>query len=214
MVSKPVVIIGAGGHAAVVADALLAAGETVLGCTDADAARRESVCGIPVLGDDTVLETMSVDAVQLANGIGGVRGEAARRNVQARLQERGWRFVEVRHPTAIVSRFAQIGAGVHLMAGSIVQAGASIGDGCIVNTAAVIEHDVQLGAWVHVAPRAVVCGSVRIGAMSHVGAGAVVRQGLQLGEGTVVGAGAVLVKDTPGDDVWVGTPARPVERKR
>ena len=52
-----VIIIGAGGHAAVVADALLAAGQQVLGFVDNDARRHgRSVCDRPVLGDDTALE--------------------------------------------------------------------------------------------------------------------------------------------------------------
>lgn len=212
---KPaVLIVGAGGHAKVVADALLAAGERVLGFTDADKARHgQTLCGLPVLGDDSVLEAHSPQAVQLANGIGGVGSVGARRSAQQRLQARGWRFVTVKHPTALVSPFARIGDSVQLLAASVVQAAASIGEGCIVNTAAIVEHDVTLDDWTHVAPRAVICGGAVIGAGSHIGAGAVVLQGLQLGRGTVIGAGAVVVRDFAGEGLLVGVPARFVERK-
>lgn len=212
----PLIIVGAGGHAAVVADALLAAGEHVLGCTDPDRARHGTVvCGLPVLGDDdAVLEFRAPDSVRLVNGIGGVRHTAARFAAQRRLEQRGWRFTLVRHPTAVVSRFARIAESAQLMAGCIVQAGADVGDGCIVNTAAVVEHDVQLGAWCHVAPRALLCGSVSVGARSHIGAGAVVIQGLQLGDDTVVGAGAVVIRDFGGQGVLVGAPARQVRDEK
>ena len=54
--TRPVIVIGAGGHAAVVADALLAGGAVVLGFTDPQPARRGSMlCGLPVLGDDVEL---------------------------------------------------------------------------------------------------------------------------------------------------------------
>lgn len=216
----PFIIIGAGGHASVVADALLAAGEQVLGFTDADASRHgRMLCGLPVLGDDGVLDAYTPQTLALANGIGSV-GDAAgrhvepmRRNVQQRLSACGWQFGGVRHPSAVVSPFARVGEGVQLLAASVVQPGAKVGEHCIINTAAVVEHDVTLGRWVHVAPGAIVCGDVSIGAFSHIGAGAVVRQGVRLGENTVVGAGAVVVRDYAGVNVLVGVPAGAKERR-
>lgn len=210
---KPIIIIGGGGHATVVADALQAAGGSVLGFTDADSTKHQlRQCGLPVLGGDAfVLAGYDRDEVLLANGVGGVRGTDARRTLQLRLQEVGWRFATVIHPTAIVSPHARIGDGVQLLAGSIVQASAVIGEGTIVNTAAIVEHDVEVGDYVHLAPRSLLCGAVTVGNSSHIGAGAIVRQGIQLGRYTVVGAGAVVVKHFDGGGELVGMPARPVE---
>lgn len=213
----PIIIVGAGGHAVVVADALLAAGAHVLGFTDTDPSRHGlTLCGLPVLGDDRVLEGHTPESVQLVNGIGGVgsrRGEPLRRNVQRRLATKGWTFVSVRHPSAVVSPFASIGAGTQLLAACVVQARADVGEGGIVNTAAVVEHDVRLGPYVHVAPRALVCGNVIVGANCHLGAGAVVREGLRLGADTVVGAGAAVIRDFGGGGVLVGVPARLLEHR-
>lgn len=212
--STPVVIVGAGGHAVVVADALLAAGAPVLGFIDADVTLHgQERCGLPVLGGDSWLETQPPQKLQLANGLGGTGNTRVRETVQTRLAGKGWHFSAVRHPSAIVSPFARIADDAQLLAGCIVQAGASVGQGSIVNTGAVVEHDVKLGAWVHVAPGAVVCGNAFIGARSHVGAGAVVRQGIHLGAETVVGAGAAVVSDHPGAGVLVGVPARAMEFK-
>lgn len=211
----PIIIVGAGGHAVVVADALLAAGARVLGFTDTDPARHGLVlCGLPVLGDDRALDGHTPATVQLANGIGGVgsrRSEPLRRDVQQRLAASGWTFVSVRHPSAIVSPFARIGAGAQLLAACVVQARADVGEGCIINTAAVVEHDVTLGPFVHVAPRALVCGSVTVAANCHLGAGAVVRESLRLGADTVVGAGAAVVRDFAGGGVLIGVPAHVLE---
>jgi FlaA1/EpsC-like NDP-sugar epimerase len=83
-----IIVIGSGGHAIVVADALLAAGEIVLGFTDADRRRHGlCLCGLPVLGDDdVVLASHSKESARLVNGIGGVRGTALRQRVQQRLE--------------------------------------------------------------------------------------------------------------------------------
>lgn len=213
MSELPIIVIGAGGHAAVVADALLAAGATVLGFTDPRSeVAGTRICGLPVLGGDEVLQAHTCQTVRLANGIGGVRPHLLRRSVQQRLESQGWSFAGVRHPSAIVSLFAEVGDTVQLMARCVVQAHSRLGKGCIVNTAAVVEHDVDVGEFSHVAPGAILCGQVRVGPDSHVGAGAVLRQGVSVGAWTLVGAGAVVVKDFEGNGSLVGMPARQVEQ--
>lgn len=213
--TRPIIVIGSGGHAAVVADALLAAGERVLGFTDTDSRRHGlQLCGLPVLGDDSVLGSFASGDVQLANGIGGTRAEALRSVVQAALEARGWQFTTVQHPSAVVSPFARVGPGAQMLARSVVQPGAEVGAGCIVNTGAVIEHDVWLGEFVHVACGAVLCGHVKVGALSHIGAAAVVKQGVTLGARTVVGAGAVVVKNSEGSTTLVGVPASKMRETR
>lgn len=210
--SLPVIVIGSGGHAAVVADALLAAGVKVIGFTDPDVARYgQLLCGLPVLGSDAVLEMHVQSAVTLANGIGGAgrpSTHGVRSAVQRRLEAQGWRFVTVQHPSAVVSPFARIADGAQLLATSVIQTGADIGAGCIVNTAAVVEHDTRLEEFVHVACGAVLCGSVVVGAGSHIGAGSTVREGVTLGAATIVGAGAVVLKNFPSGSVLLGVPAR------
>jgi sugar O-acyltransferase (sialic acid O-acetyltransferase NeuD family) len=213
-VTAATIIVGAGGHAAVLADALLSAGVHVLGFTDPQRARHGArVCGLPVLGsDEEVLGSYQRDAVVLVNGIGAIGDVGVRSRVQQRLQADGWRFSGVRHSRAVVSPYAQVADDAQLLALSVIQSGAQIAHGCIVNTAAVVEHDVSLGPWVHMAPRALVCGGASVGARSHIGAGAVVRQGLTLGEETLVGVGAAVVKNFAGRGCLVGVPARIAER--
>ncbi len=214
----PRIVIGAGGHARVLVDALLAGGHPVLGLTDADPCRYgQHICGLPVLGSDAALGAYAQHEVMLVNGIGGIGGvnhagnDALRRTVQQRLQSQGWHFAGVQHPAAVVSPFAALAAGVQLLAASVVQAGAQVGEACIINTGAIVEHDCQVGAYSHIAPRAVLCGGVVVGEQCHVGAGAVVRQGLRLAPGTVVGAGAVVVKSTSTACTLVGVPACALE---
>lgn len=211
-------IVGAGGHATVVADALLSNGQQVLGLIDKDPALHgQQRCGLPVLGGDDVLGQHSPAQLRLVNGIGSVgqRDDDLRQRVQRRLEGDGWQFVGVRHPKATVSKWAQVDPEAQLLAGCVVQAQARVGRGCIVNTAALVEHDAQLDEFVHVAPGAVVCGFCRIGAHSHVGANAVLRQGTVLPAHTVVGAGAVVVSSSVSQlaigRTLVGNPARTLE---
>jgi sugar O-acyltransferase (sialic acid O-acetyltransferase NeuD family) len=212
----PIIVVGAGGHAAVVADALLAAGRTVLGFVDDDPAKSGTrVLGLPVLGDDTALNTHRGRGIELVNGIGGpdtaatVSPGTLRRRVQQRLSALGWIFAAVRHPGAIVSPSAELGPSTQVLAGAVVQPGAQVGDGAIINTRAVVEHHARVGVFAHIAPGAVLCGEVQVGEETHVGAGAVVRQGIHLAAGVVVAAGAAVVRDVQ-SGVVAGVPARPL----
>lgn len=209
MTDRPVIVIGAGGHGQVVADALQAAGRRVLGFTAAAPRTDDSFAGLPVLGDD---DWLSLDAgYDLANGIGGTGASPSaglRRGVQERLEAVGFRFVDVRHPTATVSPVACLGPGVQLLARCVVQTGARIGPGTIVNTGAIVEHGCRVGAFTHCATGSVLCGDVVIGDDGHIGAGAIIRQGVVLENGVVVGAGAVVLQSGAGTGHLVGVPAR------
>jgi sugar O-acyltransferase (sialic acid O-acetyltransferase NeuD family) len=210
-VTRPIVI-GAGGHASVLVDALAGAGQNVIGCTAREGAGARLVCGVPVLGDDSILSRWRPDQIHLVNGLGSVGTGDARKSLQVHLESQGWVFVGVRHATTTVSAFAHVADDAQLLAHCVVQPGARIARGCIVNTGAIVEHDVQLGAWVHVAPRAMICGECAIGEHSHVGAGSVVRQQIVLGARSLVGIGAAVVSDFAGNGCIAGIPARPLSR--
>lgn len=216
--SLPVIVVGAGGHAAVVADALQEAGRRVLGFTDPDSGLHGTLrIGLPILGGDEVLARYRPDEICLANGLGFVSGSgrtSLRARVQQRLEAQGWSFVSVIHPRALVSRHATLADGGQVLAGAIVQAGAVVGPGTIVNTAAIVEHDTIVGAWCHLATRSTLCGQTRVGDGCLVGAGAVLRQSLAIGADTVIGAGAVVLRDCLGNETLCGVPARPLGTKQ
>ncbi|MBU1384263.1 MAG: NeuD/PglB/VioB family sugar acetyltransferase [Alphaproteobacteria bacterium] len=209
MSGRPVIVVGAGGHGAVVADALLAGGRTVLGFVDADPGAASGLPGLDVLGSDESLDPNA--GYDLANGIGGTGagGTAGlRRRVQERLEARGFRFTGVRHPSAVVSSHVAVADDVQLLARSVIQTGARIGTGAIINTGVIIEHGCRVGAFTHCASGAILCGDVEIGEGSHIGAGAVIRQGVRLEPGVVVGAGAVVLDAGSGVGMLIGVPAR------
>lgn len=207
----PVVVLGAGGHAKVVVDALLASGVRVVACLDRAPERWEtSVLGVPVVGGDDRLPSLGGTDLLLANGVGSVGGVAARRDVFERFKRSGYTFVTVRHPSAIVGADVQLGEGVQLMAGSVVQPGCALGADTIVNTAASVDHDCRLGAHVHVAPGATLAGEVTVEEGTHIGLGASVRQCVRIGRNCVVAAGAVVIDDVADGLVVAGVPAAPL----
>jgi len=205
------VIIGGGGHARVLIDALQVSGLGVpVAVLDAQSALwGTTVCGVPIIGGDTRLPQLIREGVTaFIVGVGGIGDNGPRR----RLFERGCRSgltpLTVQHPSAACSSLAAIGEGSVVLPLAVVNAGARVGRNVIVNSGAIVEHDCAVADHVHVATGATLCSRVRVETMAHLGAGAIVRQGLTIGEGAVVGAGAVVVSDVAPWTVVVGVPTR------
>lgn len=206
---KPVVVIGAGGHAKVLIAALKRLGAHILGVTDADTAvHGQAVLDVPVLGGDETLAAHGPAAVLLVNGLGTVDRTVARRAIYERFAARGYRFATVVDPLALLAGPVEIGEGAQVLAGAVVQPGTRLGVNCIVNTRASIDHDCVIGAHAHIAPGATLSGGVRVGEGAHVGTGAAIIQGIVIGAGVVVGAGAAVIADVPNGTTVAGVPAR------
>lgn len=205
-------IVGAGGHGAVVADAARESGWEVVGFADGNEALRGARrvgAEIVAIGDEEGVRLCLGGGHHVVVAIGApeVRGRIARRYVDA-----GVPLATVVHPTAWISCHSRVGPGSVVFAGAVVQARAQLGANCIVNTRASVDHDAVLEDLVHLSPGVSLGGTVRVGRATHLGVGVSVRNDVTIGPGAVVGVGAAVVADLPGEAVYVGVPARPLVR--
>ncbi len=205
-------IVGAGGHARVVADIVRLTGafEVAGFLDDRDPNRAgETFCGSTVIGGLTRLADLAREGVR--NAAVAIGDCDARLTLSERLVEAGFDLPLLIHPSAIVAADAAVGAGSVLVAGAIVNSGARVGSSVIVNTAASVDHDCVVEDGAHIACGARLAGHVRVGRGSWIGIGAVVREHVRIGKRVVVGAGALVLKDLPDDVVAYGAPARVVD---
>jgi len=193
---KPLVIIGAGGHASVLVDILLSQGRQILAFVSPKSRfMRRVFSGIPQIFSDHDIDRFGVDEVMLVNGLGMLPGSKIREEIHQHYCSLGYEFETVIAVSAEVSEFAVLGQGVQVLSKAVIQAGAYVGDQTIINSGALLEHDCRLGALNHVASQATLCGQVRTEDNVFVGAGATIIQNICLGRQSVVGAGAVLVNN-------------------
>lgn len=198
-------ILGAGGHSRVVADAVLAAWPeaTIAGHLDDDpAVIGKTILGRRVLGPISSIDRWEHDAIAL--GIGDNR-------VRASLYDRlaaDHRMPQVVHPRATVSPSVTIGDACVVFAGSVVNAGAVLRENVIVNTGATVDHDAVLEAHAHAGPGSHVNGGCLLGRGSLLTTGVIVGHYVKIGEWTVVGAGSVVLSDLPGRVLAYGAPAK------
>jgi acetyltransferase EpsM len=201
------VILGSYAFAEEVADLAREAGEEVAGFVENwDRERcREPFLGLPV--------TWIADAAALASEHEAVCsiGSTKRRAFVEQAAALGFRFGQVRHPSALVSATSELGEGAIASARVVVAASTRIGRHVILNRGVMVGHHTRIGDYVTVSPGANVAGKVTIGDGAYIGMGAIVLDGKTVGPGSVVGAGAVVTRDVPPNVQVQGVPARLVK---
>jgi sugar O-acyltransferase (sialic acid O-acetyltransferase NeuD family) len=194
--NKPVLVLGAGGHAAVVIDILRQLHVPVLGLVAKEQPKDHAVfVGLQWYGSDDAVLSFDKEAILLVNAIGSLPGQEIRFRVHQQFKALGYHFMSLVSPAAVVSSYAVLAEGVQVMPGCIVNANATIGEGTIINSGAIIEHDCFIGKHNHIAPGAVLSGSVTTGDYVHIATGAKVIQSITIGERSLVGAGATVTKN-------------------
>lgn len=203
MSNRPIVIVGAGGHAVSVADLALSAGYSPLAFVDAESDRSE-IHGIPVLLDFGSISSSSSMSCVIAIGDNYQRmrivGEIKKSHPLIE-------FPALIHSNSSIGSWSSVGEGSLIFAGSRVGANCQIGEFCILNTNASLDHDSTLGAFASLGPGVTTGGRVSIGTSSAVGLGSVVKHGVTIGAHAIIGAASNVLKDFEGLVVVFGNPA-------
>lgn len=208
-----IVILGAGGHAQVVADILMrarAVGNAVdpVGYLDDNPmSQGRTLLGLPVLGPIDGLSAVAHDAVIIAIGSNFIR-----RKLFDQLSAQGEELAKAIHPAAVIASHSDIGPGTMICAGAIVNPGSIIGANVILNTGCTVDHHNRIDHHVHIGPGSHLGGDVEIGEGTLVGIGATIMPQRRIGSWSVVGAGALVHSNLPSKTVAVGVPARIIKR--
>lgn len=206
---REIVIVGAGDHAAVVAETARLAGWNVLGHL-APQGGDTAFLGQYLGSDATILDNpMAFPTAQFALGVGFVdrNSQLMFSRIAHKLLDAGRPLAKIIHPSATVSPSAKIADGVFLAANTVVGTRANIETATILNTGSIIDHDCIVASCVHVGVAARLCGRVRVGTGSLVGAGSVIRQAIEVGNNAIIGAGSVVVKPVSDNSTVFGAPA-------
>jgi len=204
------IIIGAGGHAKVVAEAWKSKNESITGFYDDDSSSHgQTVLGLPIIGNSDEIKDLAPDNLLIGLGIGDNK---IRCGYFDKFTSLGFSFPVIAHEDCSVSPTALISSGVVLFAQSVVNANARIAEAVIVNSGAIVEHDCDIGRGVHIAPGTALAGGVSIGEFSFIGMGSVVKEGIKIGRNCVIGAGSVILDDLPDNVVAFGVPAKIIKK--
>lgn len=210
---QDLIVIGAGGHGRVVAEAAAASGRYRLAAFADDRYADEGIelgiVRVPVESLYTLLGKLDDPAIVVAIG-----DNAARKRLVERLALPDKLYATVIHPSAVLSPTSFIGNGSVVMAGAVLNADAVVGRHAIVNTNAVVEHDCRAGDFAHISPAAAMAGASVLEDGAHAGVGSCLLPGITVGAWSTLGAGAVAIRNVPANCTAVGVPALSIRSNR
>ena len=204
MAKRLVGIIGAGGHALVVASTLIAAGIDVAAFYD----DKPGLWGTKIHGIRVAGPVSELSAATCTHAIIGVGTNDTRKRIAEQVDIE---WITAVHPFSWVHPGVSLGRGTVVCAGAVVQPGAQVGSHVILNTKSSVDHDARVGDFAHVSA-AHVAGGASIGEGVLMGLGSVVLPTIHVGAWATVGAGAVVTKEVAPKTTVVGIPARPISR--
>jgi acetyltransferase EpsM len=203
-----VIIIGAGGHSRVIADALLSRNQIgdnneIVGLLDDNENLKDQErFGRRILGRISDIDKYEHEAIVI-----GIGDNLTRKNIYAKFKEQGKKLLTVIHPHATIAQDVVIGDGTVIFAGVIINSGARIDSNVILNTSCTVGHDVVLCPHTQIGPGANLGGGVTVGEGAFICIGSSIIQQKKIGEWAIVGAGAAVIHDVPAFKTVVGVPA-------
>lgn len=120
--------------------------------------------------------------------------------------------------TGIISKNARVSKSTIIKEGSVVQTFVNVSSECIIgsfvklNTYSNIMHNCTIGNYSTIAPNAVLLGNVSVGSKCYIGSNATILPNITISDDVVIGAGAVVTKNIFEKGVYVGCPAKKMEK--
>lgn len=199
---KEVIILGAGGHAKVIAEIITKSGDEVIGFLDDN----EAVQGKEIyLGKKVLGKISDVTNYPNAYAIIAIGSNNVRRMLAEKCDLKWYMAI---HPSAIIASDVKIGEGTAIMPGVVINPGSVIGKHAIINTCVSIDHDNIIDDYVHISPGAHLAGTVHIKEGSWICTGAAIINNITIAKDVIAGAGAVIIKDIEESGTYIGVPAR------
>lgn len=193
MKSKPLVLVGGGGHCKSCIDVIEASGQYVIkGILDLEPKLGEKILGYTIIGTNEDIPLLVKEKNDFFITVGSIGNPLKRIELFNLVISFGGLLPIIISPNAYVSRYTRIGVGTIVMHHAMINASAVVGENCIINTKALIEHDAIIGDHCHISTGSIVNGGTIIGARSFFGSGAVSKQYIRIPENSFIKANSIV----------------------
>lgn len=209
---KTIYLLGIGHNTPVFIDLAESCGYTIMGLYHyTDGITGEELHGFKVLGTfEDLFRSKDLSGRHFLLTMGD---NIIRTNIAKRIRSVGGNIPSIIHPTAVISRFAEIAYGVLISPFSYIQAYSAIARDTTILSGVNISHNCKIGEGCFIA------GGATIGAYTTVGDHVFVGQGVltiskkveQIGNNAYIGAGSLVTKSVSPYTTVVGRPAKPIK---
>lgn len=196
MAKKRLLIIGSGGHAGQVIDAVNLVGEyEIVGLIDDFLPVGTEKYGYKIFGGTNAIDSIkdNFDFLFIAIGNNFVRGAFWHKYYIS------YKFATIIHPKASVSSKSSIADGVYIGANATVAYNSCVNPCAIVNTNASLDHDSILYSFASLNPNSATGGNVKINYYTRIGMGVNIKDGIDIGVRCKIGMGCTIISDVPND---------------
>lgn len=159
-----------------------------------------------------VMAASVIDLLPKASIFIGAMGSPKRKRWIREIEQKGFGFDIVMHPSVIKGEGVKIREGCVVCPAVVLTCDIEVGKHSIINTNTTISHDCVIGNFVTIAPGVNVGGNVTINDECWIGIGATIINKVSIGRGSYIGGGAVVTQDIPENVLAVGVPAKPIRK--
>ena len=163
----------------------------------------ENILNIPVLGniENWIPKNDEVFICSIAK-------IDSRKKIIENLEKKGATFINLIHPTAIVSEFAIFEKGLVVYPFTVISTNVKIGKHVMLNMHNSIGHDAKIGNFSVLSSFCDVTGYVSIGESVFLGSHVTIAPNLQIGNNAIVGIGSVVVNSVKNGKKVFGNPSK------
>lgn len=131
----------------------------------------------------------------------------AKERICNEMVQKGARFVNLIHPSAIVANTANVGVGLIMFPFSSISVNTNIGDFVTINSHSDVSHDVNVGDYCTIGPRCSVLGHSTLKKGVTLGGSVNIHPNVEIGEYAIVGIGSVVISKVKNNTTVFGNPA-------
>lgn len=211
-----IVIFGGGVQAKCTIDIIEKEGKyTIVGIIDSKAKVGAYIYDYLVIGRQEDVKSLQ-NKYQIYGGIISIGDNWIRKIIYDDIvkQVPDFNFINAIHPSTIIGNGVEIGRGIMVMAGCIINPGAVIKDFTFFATGAQIEHDCIIHDFASVSAGSVTGGLVEIGKYSAITLGVTIIDRIKIGENSVIGSGSLILKNVPDNVLVYGVPGVIIKKRK
>lgn len=196
MEKESIVLVGGGGHCKSCID-IIELGDRfkIVGILEKTDMINMEILGYPVIGDDSLIESLAQEGYNFLISVGQIRSSAIREKLYHRIKQAGGRLPVIVSPRAYVSKHSSIGEGTIIMHNALINSCVKIGNCCILNTGSLVEHDTTVGDFCHISTVSVLNGSVTMGSHCFTGSNTVVNNNISVCDSVIIPSGIRVDKN-------------------